>query len=417
MFFFEPFLKLTAKAPFYMDGWNTTYFVSGRVFVEQEPRAGIPLPGAGGFRAGSHSDSKGWLVTLGWDNGGTVPAWQAENTMRSRWFKVSAHPQTLEVTFFLSLDFGSRFHSPSQKKVTNWITRWWVNNMSHHVPCAPSWVRFIWDPKTLGGACGKKKPWKNHPVGVFRPLRFVQKTRSCRAVTEKAMPFPKVEKLGHLKHGLFFCFFWGPRPNTLKKFTKSSVNYTHLFHHHPPLFFQANRMEGIGILRVTWLSWKIYFFFTPKTWFYLCIPKKNLSLFQRFLVQKSGPKKVTRCTNKWTPNKIHTNPPLHRFVSRSPVSSWVQVIRCFPKYRRDWEGTFDGEKQNVWRLPFWRRWISGEFEGGTLYLVIQAVTFLGWWVHVTLSRGCWWPLTGGSKGHIESPGSGCICGFSVTLRV
>ena len=33
-----------------------------------------------GGSAGSHSDSKGWLV-LGWDKGGTVPAWQAENTI------------------------------------------------------------------------------------------------------------------------------------------------------------------------------------------------------------------------------------------------------------------------------------------------------------------------------------------------
>ena len=32
-----------------------------------------------------------------------------------------------------------------------------------------------------------------------------------------------------------------------------------------------------------------------------------------------------------------------------------------------------------------------------LFLLIQAVTFLGWWVHVTLSRGFLWPPTIGDE--------------------
>ena len=67
------------------------------------------------------------------------------------------------------------------------------------------------------------------------------------------------------------------------------------------------------------------------------------------------------------PNKIHTKPP--------PVLH--QVIRCFPKYPRDWEGTFDGER-NKTLAPF----EGGEFLGssrGVSYTWWFKVTFLGLW--------------------------------------
>ena len=95
--------------------------------------------------------------------------------------------------------------------------------------------------------------------------------------------------------------------------------------------------------------------------------KKKLSLFQRFLVQKSGPTKSDPLHQQMNPNKIHTKPP--------PVLH--QVIRCFPKYPRDWEGTFDGER-NKTLAPF----EGGEFLGssrGVSYTWWFKVTFLGLW--------------------------------------
>ena len=38
-----------------------------------------------------------------------------------------------------------------------------------------------------------------------------------------------------------------------------------------------------------------------------------------------------------------------------------------------------------------------------LYLAILLATFLGWLSDPL--KGCWWPPTGESKGHFESPGN------------
>ena len=267
--------------------------------------------------------------------------------MRSWWFKVSAptsSPNVLEVTFFfIPLSSGHVFtHHPKKRSL-----------------CieSPGGEFF----QTCPFMCPKLSPvylkpkddfwnlWeeKRHDKNIQLECSGLLDSSKRQGLAVQLLRKPCLSHILKSWSPQTWPFFWGPRPNSPKNSRKAPV-IIHTFSNPTPSFFKQTEMEGIGILISHVTLRKIYFFFTPKNLILFMYTKKELWLFQRFLVQKSGPKKVTRCTNKWTPNKIHTKPPplLH------------QVIRCFPKFRRDWEGTFDEEKQ---KFAVWRRWISGEF--------------------------------------------------------
>ena len=139
------------------------------------------------------------------------------------------------------------------------------------------------------------------------------------------------------------------------------------------------------------------------------------------------------------PKKTHgfsTRPPLGFPNSRgTPGWTWVRLLRDQKKNATHWGKTaFTPPVINTWRGSEGWSWLffvelknpifalksvnypSG-FAVGILYgggvgskfyitcLVIQAVTFLGWWVYVTLLRGKKWPPTMGWKGHdLNHPG-------------
>ena len=158
------------------------------------------------------------------------------------------------------------------------------------------------------------------------------------------------------------------------------------------------------------------FFFTPKTWFYLCIPKKNSHFSKDFWFKKVVQKKWPVAPTNERPTKFTQT---HRCIVSFPV------LRFHPGSRSSVVsqstaaiGRAPLMERNVWRLrrlkevKFWGVLGGYPIPGDSsrdLFGMVKTWPFQG--VVGDLQR------SGIKKSQLESPGSGCIVGFCLTLRV